>query len=80
MPDIDPRAGVRWQGQESGSSRIMGHPSDSRCVGLAHPRAARADNPTGPFQPLASSKHSAVQARKSVSVTRPIWTVWIAHW
>jgi hypothetical protein len=52
---------------------MMGHPSDGGSVGLEHPQAARAGNPTEPLQPLALSNHLAVPARKSVSVTRPIW-------
>jgi hypothetical protein len=40
--------GVRWQSQESCRSRIVGHPSDGRSVGLADPQAARADNRTEP--------------------------------
>jgi hypothetical protein len=63
--------GVRWQSQESCRSRIVGHPSDGRSVGLADPQAARADNRTEPFRPLAPSKQPAAQALKSVSVTRP---------
>jgi hypothetical protein len=62
-----------WQSQESGRSRIVGHPSDGRSVGLADPQAARADNPTEPFQSLAPSKQPAAQALKSVCVTRPHW-------
>ncbi len=72
-------AGVRWQGHESCGSRILGHPSDGRSVGLALPQGVRADNPTEPFQPLALSKQSAVRALKSVSVTRPFWAPWAAR-
>jgi len=53
-------------------SRIVGHRSDGGSVGLSHPQAARTDNPTEPFQPLAPSKQSAGQALYSVFVTRPI--------
>ena len=49
----------------------MGYPTDGRSVGLKHPQSARTDHLTEPIQPLASSQHAAVQAQKSVPMTRP---------
>ena len=59
-------AALRRGEQESCGSRILGHPSDGRSVGLGDPQVARAGNPTEPFQPLALSKQPAVKALKSV--------------
>jgi hypothetical protein len=49
---------------------VLGPPLDGTSVGLAHPQAAWTENPMEPMQPLAPSKWSAVQALRSVSVTR----------